>query len=368
MKAYQETNVLERSISRFEYIFDNFDSIIVSVSGGKDSTVLASLAIKEAKKRGRKIGMFFLDEEVVYRNTIEQVDYLMNLSPENTKRWWLQVPFNLTNATSLKDSQMIAWDNTRKKDWMHKRKEYNVLHPPWGKNPRVANKVKGFGFYDVISNFEDCFENTAFLVGLRTDESLNRFRTMIKHPGYKDILWSTRKRDNFVFYPIYDWHMNDIFKYIYDNNLRYHKYYDFKFKKGLNANDLRVSSLIHEKSFKSINELPEFEPDTYNKLLKRINGIAFAQETAKDGKAFKVRKLPKNFKTWCSYRDFLLKTYQDIKIKKIFIHRFSKQLDNEYVAKQQCRQLYLNDYENNLPVDNKEDPVVQTIKKWREIL
>ena len=29
---------------------------------------------------------------------------------------------------------------------------------------------------------------------------------------------------------------------------------------------------------------------------------------------------------------------------------------NEYVARQQCRQLLLNDYENCLPVDNKPDP------------
>lgn len=368
MRVYKEINVLEKSRERIRYIFDNFDSIIVSVSGGKDSTVLASLAIEEAKKRGRVIGMFFLDEEVVYQNTIEQVDYLMNISPENTKRWWLQVPFHLTNATSLKDSQLISWDPKRKKDWMRKRKIYNVLNPPWGNNPTISNKKKGFGFYDAISNFEDCFENTAFLVGLRTDESLNRFRTMIKNPGYKDILWSTKKKKNFTFYPIYDWHMNDIFKYIYDNDLKYHKYYDFKFKKGINANELRVSSLIHEKSFKSISELPEFEPDTYNKLVKRIGGIAFAQETAKDKKAFKVNKLPKNYKTWKEYRDFLLKTYQDQDKKSIFVKRFSKHLENEYVYRQQCRQLFLNDYENNLPVDNKLDPVQETLKKWRDIL
>ena len=80
---------------------------------------------------------------------------------------------------------------------------------------------------------------------------------------------------------------------------------------------MRVSSLTHEKSFKSLQDLPEFEFDTYEKLLKRIKGISFAQETAKDKKMFKVQKLPKNIKTWKEYRDILLLAYPDAEKKKI---------------------------------------------------
>mgnify|MGYP001281112640 CR=1 FL=1 len=82
----------------------------------------------------------------------------------------------------------------------------------------------------------------------------------------------------------------------------------------------------------------------------------------------RVRTLPKNFKSWREYRDFLLETYPDPEKKQIFERRFAKHLDNNYVARQQCRQLILNDYENNLPVDNRPDPREETIKKWRELL
>lgn len=133
-------------------------------------------------------------------------------------------------------------------------------------------------------------------------------------------------------------------------------------------NEIRVSSLIHEKSFKALVELPEFEPKTYDKLLKRVKGIQVGNLYGKDSKMMKVRKLPKNFKNWMEYRDFLLKTYPDEEKKKIFVKRFSKQLNNNYVARQQCRQLILNDYENNLAIDNKPDPRIEKIKKWREIL
>ncbi len=138
--------------------------------------------------------------------------------------------------------------------------------------------------------------------------------------------------------------------------------------KGLGLSEIRVSSLIHEKAFKSLVELPEFEPKTYDKLIKRIKGITVGQLYGKDNKMLKVRKLPKSFKSWRQYRDFLLETYPDPEKKEIFIKRFSKHFDNEYVARQQCRQLILNDYENNLPIDNKPDPREERIKYWREML
>ena len=175
-KEYKDINVLEATKKRLEYVFDEFDNIMVSISGGKDSEVLCYLALQEARKRGRKIGIFFLDEEVVYQSTIEMVEYLMSMYPENTNRFWVQIPFNLSNSTSYTDNQLHAWEQAKKPVWMHKRSSKNILNKTWSHKTRVSNKLKGFGFYDLLYNFELSFENTAFLVGLRADESLNRYR------------------------------------------------------------------------------------------------------------------------------------------------------------------------------------------------
>ena len=80
-QVYMPETVEAAAQRRIAYIFDEFENIIVSISGGKDSTVLCWLALQEARKRNRKIGIFFLDEEVVYQSTIEQVTWLMNLYP-----------------------------------------------------------------------------------------------------------------------------------------------------------------------------------------------------------------------------------------------------------------------------------------------
>lgn len=372
-QRYRDENVLQAARRRVAFVFDHFENIIVSISGGKDSTVLAHLALVEANKRGRKIGLFFLDEEVVYQSTIEQIEYMMGLYPENTNRLWLQIEFRLTNATSIEEGQLVCWEAGRHKDWMRPKKQWSIQHRMWAlEDQTVRDKNKGFGFYDVIENFERCYENTAFLVGLRAaGESPNRWRAVVKNPveiNGNRVYWGTAKGKNFTLYPIFDMNFHDVWRYIHDEKLKYSKIYDYQFKKGFGINEMRVSSLIHERSFKSLCELPEFEPKTYSKLCKRLKGIQFAQETAKDSRMFAARKLPKNFESWITYRDFLLQTYSDATKKHIFERRFRKQLVNEYVARQQVRQLLLNDYENNLPIDNKPDPREELIRYYEEVL
>lgn len=368
-QVYINESVLDATKKRIEYIFDEFENIIVSISGGKDSTVLAHLALSEANRRNRKIGIFFLDEEVVYDSTIKQIEYLMDLYPENTTKLWLQIEFNLTNAVSYKDAYLRCWEAGKHKIWMRSKKSFAIQHKPWSEeNEIILNKDIGLDFYAVLENFQNSRPNTAFLIGLRATESMNRWRAVSGNPGYKDVFWCTRKGETYNFYPLYDWNFHDIWKYIYDNKLKYSKIYDYMWKKKMGLQEIRVSSLIHEKSFKALVELPEFEPQTYDRLLKRVGGISIGNLYGKDNKALRARKLPKNYKSWKEYRDFLLETYPDETKKHIFVKRFSKHLDNDYVARQQCRQLILNDYENNLPVENKEDPRIATIEKWRRIL
>jgi len=366
-------HVLDAARERIAFVFDQFEDIHCSISGGKDSTVLAHLALMEAQRRGRRISIFFLDEEVVYQETINQVEYLIEqLAPDHVIPLWLQMEFNLTNATSLTETQFVPWEPGKHTVWLRPKKSYSIKFPMWDRATQiVADKNKGFGFYDVFTNFERCYHNTAFLVGLRGTESPNRWRTVSKHPatiGGQQVYWATPKADNFSLYPLYDWNFHDIWKYITENGLRYHRIYDYQFKKGYPLQEMRVSSLIHEKSFKALVDLPEFEPATYNKLLKRAKGIALAQETGKKAKLFKAQRLPKNYKSWREYRDFLIATHPDQAKCAIMAQRFARHLDNEYVARQQCRQLILNDYENNLPVDNQPDPRDNWIAYYREVL
>lgn len=57
-QIYIDRDVLTAARERISMIFDDFENIIVSISGGKDSTTLAHLALTEAHKRNRRIGIF----------------------------------------------------------------------------------------------------------------------------------------------------------------------------------------------------------------------------------------------------------------------------------------------------------------------
>lgn len=369
-QTFLKINVVDATRKRIEWIFDNFDNIVVSISGGKDSTVLAYMTLQEAHKRNRKVGIFFLDEEVVYQSTIDQVRYIMNLYPENTIKLWYQLEFNLTNATSIDETQFKVWDHEKQDVWLRPKEKDSIKQPTWNVNKQtIANRKKGFGFYDALDNFQLTYENTAYLIGLRASESLNRWRAVIKNPGIPNIYWSTKRpQGNFQMYPLYDWNFQDIWRFLYENNIRYSKIYDYQYKKGLGMKDMRVSSLIHERAFKSLVELPEFEPQTYDKLMARTKGIQVGNIYGKDDLMLKCRKLPKNYDNWIQYRDFLLSTIKDESIKQIFTKRFSKQLNNNYVARQQCKQLILNDYENNLPINNREDEREKKLNYWKGVL
>lgn len=377
IQKYSDVNVLDAARKRIEFIFDNYENVICSVSGGKDSTVLCHLALQVAKMKRRQLGIFFFDEEVVYQSTADQIEYLMELEPDYTNKLWLQIEFNLTNSVSYEEPFLKAWEAGKHDIWMRKKKKYAIKFAPWDRSKeKILNRKIGLDFYSVLENFESSYNNTAFLVGLRADESLNRWRTMVKHPvdvNGSQIYWVTGKGNgNVSAYPIYDWAFQDVWKYIYDYNIKYSRIYDYMYKKGFNIPEIRISSLVHEHSFKSLCELPEFEPATYEKLCNRIKGIQFAQETGRNKKLFRVQQLPKNYKSWGDYRDFLLLTFPDPEKKIIFEKRFKNHLKNEYVARQQCRQLILNDYENNLPITNSEDPNVERrrvmIEHYRTIL
>ncbi|MCD7875736.1 MAG: phosphoadenosine phosphosulfate reductase family protein [Cloacibacillus porcorum] len=355
-KIYLQQNVLEAAQERISAVFDEFENIVVSVSGGKDSTVLLNLALAEARRRDRRLRVFFLDQEAEYQATIDIIDHYMNL-PE-VEPWWIQLPMEMFNATSYVESFLTAWEPGQK--WMRE------------KSPLAVDELDAeypHRFYQFISWFQAVMaadnESTCFLIGLRAEESLNRFRTVIKNPGYKDWKWTTAGGGVVKAYPLYDWTFEDVWIYIVKNNVMYNRIYDFLYGCGFHIQEMRVSNLIHSHSFQCLPLLQKFEPETYNRLVERLKGVHVAARYASEPAIYSNRAIPDAFKSWKEYRDFLLETIPSEHVEQ-FKRRFERQGDSEYVCRQQCRQLLQNDFEGALAVTKEHD--TDPLKKWREIL
>lgn len=352
-KIYIPMNVLDAARKRMRIIFDRFETVCVSVSGGKDSQVTFELAHAEAQLRGRDLHVFFLDQEAEYQASIDVVKDEMNrigVIPH-----WFQVPLKMTNATSQEEEFLFAWEGG--KQWVR------------DKDPIATHQAPGAPsrFYDFMDWFEGQLPGACFLVGLRSEESLNRFSAVTRNPALENMNWTTKGNGGTVrAYPIYDWTFEDIWTYLGREKVKYNRIYDYLWSKNVSINEFRVSFLLHEKSFKCMAYLQEFEPITYQLIIDRIGGAHTAALYAKEKTVYSAKKLPKAFKTWRSYRDFLLNEMNEHR-KAAFNNRFSGQADSDSVHKQQVRQLLINDWENNAPVINKpeqEDPKL----KWMEIL
>src|SRR3990167_10380009 len=129
MKIYLKDNVYEAALKRIRYIFDEFDTVIVNISGGKDSTVVLELAIMVAKERGRLPQLvMFIDQEAEWDATIQQVRSIMSRREVNPI--WLQVPFKIFNATSNIEPWLNCWEEG--KEWIREKEKISIKENVYG--------------------------------------------------------------------------------------------------------------------------------------------------------------------------------------------------------------------------------------------
>lgn len=342
-RIYKQLNCLEGTIERISLLFDLYERISVSVSGGKDSSVLFHLAWKEAAKRNRILDVMFIDQEAEYRNTIDIIRHIA--AHPNVKMHWYQIPFCMTNSVSYEQDYLNCWDGGQ-----FRQREPDSIHD--------IGRPTNLTWEKILPTIENTHTTpTAQLIGLRSNESLNRYRAVTKYPAIDNLYWSSKTgNSNLInFYPIYSWGFDDIWRYIFDEGIRYNKIYDMQFNKGYQKEDMRISCLIHEKSYHCLSDLPEFEPDTFEWLCRRVKGIDTAMRYASEKQMYSNEKLPSHYKSWYDFREFLLKNHPNERQRQRFIDRFAGQPENDDVYKQQVGQLLINDWENLTDIRTDQD-------------
>src|SRR5690606_31395498 len=109
--------VLEAARERIAWAFDTFPRVYASFSGGKDSTVMLHLVMEEAARRGRKVGLLFIDWEAQYRLTIRHVERCFDLYADHIEPYWIALPLRTTNATSMIEPEWSCWDPAKRDLW-----------------------------------------------------------------------------------------------------------------------------------------------------------------------------------------------------------------------------------------------------------
>ena len=320
MRIYPGTNVFDEAIKRINWLFDEFEHVMVSFSGGKDSTVILNLALMVAEQRGRlPLTVMFLDQEAEWtcvKDYIKSVMYDKRVNP-----YWMQIPFRLFNANSSEDSWLQCWNPDEKEKWLHQQ-------DPISKKENKYKVDRFAALFNAVIATEFKGQRTANLGGVRTQESPARYLGLTTMTTYKGATWGkilSSKLDHYTFYPIYDWGYKDVWKAILDNNWRYCTLYDSLYQYGVPVMAMRVSNVHHETAVQNLYFLQELDGALWSRLTKRLQGVNTAGQLQKD--CFTVpKKLPYMFVDWFEYRDYLLdKLITDKELTEKFKTYFRKQ-------------------------------------------
>ncbi len=300
-----DINVLDAARQRIAQTFDAATKISVSFSGGKDSTVLLHLTMEEAIRRGRRVGVLFVDFEAQYRHTIDHIARCYERYADHIDPYWLSLPLNLRNAVSVYEPEWTCWDPEREESWVrphHPSAIRDIDHFPWFR-PRME-------FEELVPLFAEWYaggEDSASMVGIRSQESLNRWRTIVSTTKVRinDWPWSTRKSPTtWNAYPIYDWKTEDIWVWHAQNpDAEVNEIYDLMHRAGLTIHQARLCQPYGDDQRRGLWLYHLLEPETWAKVVSRVNGAnqgaLYARES---GNILGNRKItrPENH-TWESY-------------------------------------------------------------------
>lgn len=273
-KFYLDKDVLTAARERISYIFDEFEKVYVSFSAGKDSTVMLHLTIDEARKRNQKIGLLIIDLEGQYKLTIDHIHETINEYQEYIDLFWVCLPIHLRNAVSVYEPFWVCWDPDKKEDWIRTPPEQAITDPSYFPFFREAMEFEEF-----VPEFGEWYadgKKTACMVGIRTDESLNRFRTINSEvkESYNGTCYSTKVTPSvYNIYPIYDWRTEDIWIYHAKNpDRRFNQLYELMHKAGLSIHQQRICQPYGDDQRRGLWLFHLIEPETWAKVVARVNG------------------------------------------------------------------------------------------------
>jgi predicted phosphoadenosine phosphosulfate sulfurtransferase len=297
-KQYIETNVYEEAKKRIHHIYDTHDNLVVAFSGGKDSLAVLHLVKEVAEERGiKKVNAVFRDEELIHKQVVDFVAEYLDKDWLNLEYW--AVPLASSKYVMGEQQDYIQWDPNRR--WIREKPDFAITLEDLDLPPDTV--LSQYNLDDItIRNLKG---KVCVLSGVRAAESLLRFRSVVNklHDNY--INASSNRRAT-MGKPIYDWQEKDIFKYFYDNDIKYCSIYDNQIwgRRGL-----RVASAISSEAAKDFGNTREVDPDLYEAVIDVFPEMRLQERyfSEIDKKAL----VAKYSSSWAGIEQWILENVQD---------------------------------------------------------
>ena len=307
-----EVNVYDATQERLAFMFRHFPRIYVSFSGGKDSGVLLNLVVDFMRAHGitEKVGVMILDNEANYEHSLTFMHALLEKNLDLLDVYWCCLPITLPCTVSSYEVDWQCWGEQDRHRWIRPMPTQpyivNLGNCPF---PFFRENMPYDEFWDKFGEWYAQGQRAACLIGIRTVESLNRFRAIMndRKESLLGAMWTKRNAEHvYNCYPIYDWRTEDIWTANAKFGWDYNQFYDVFYRAGVPVHRMRVASPFMSESKSSLGLYRVIDPHTWAKLCARVQGANFV---ATYGKQLNYRSvsLPPGH-TWKSFTKFLLAT------------------------------------------------------------
>lgn len=311
-RVYKNINVYNATNERLRFIFDNFKRVYLSFSGGKDSGVMLNITLDYMRKNNikKKLGIQILDNEANYSHSLEFMHKIIKDNIDMLDVYWCCMPITLPCTVSSYDVDWQCWGEKDKERWVRPMPEedyvVNINNHPFD---FFIENMHYDRFWDGFAEWYSQGESCANMIGIRTSESLNRFRAIMNEDKVmlKGKAWTKKNTEHtYNVYPIYDWTTDDIWVGNYKYEWDYNKLYDVFYRAGVPVGSMRVASPFMSESKSSLSLYRVIDPDCWARLCARVNGANFVATYGKQIN-YNSFKLPEGH-TWKSFVKFLLDT------------------------------------------------------------
>ncbi|MCC6526007.1 MAG: DUF3440 domain-containing protein [Polyangiaceae bacterium] len=318
LKRPQSLDVVEAARERIAHTFDHFSKLYVSFSGGKDSTVMLHLVADEARKRGRRFGILVIDLEAQYRVTMEHVADMLATYADCADPYWVCLPMLLRNAVTQFEPRWCCWEPEARSMWVRELPDASGVISDPSFFPFFSERMEFEEFMVLFGIWYGGGEPAAAFVGIRCDESLNRFRAVATNSKetFDGKRWTTKVETGlYNIYPIYDWRTEDLWTWHARNPTRAHnRLYDMMHLAGLSIHQMRICQPYGDDQRRGLWLYHIIEPLSWYRVVARVNGAnsgaLYINETGNVNGYNRVTK-PSGH-TWKSFCNLLLASLPNV--------------------------------------------------------
>lgn len=303
-KEYLEENVYEKALERIRHLYDTFDKVVVSFSGGKDSTAVLNTTLVVARERNKlPLEVVFFDEEAIHPPTIEYVKRVSD-NPEIDLKWYcLEVKHR--NACSNEEPFWYCWEKGKEDIWTRELPAEAITEHKNFKKGMTFQEFSPF-LYDRSSG------SVAMLTGIRTQESLRRYQVIAKKKNDSYINSKSEKGQNqYRCFPVYDWSSEDVWFAVHKLGWDYNKTYDIFNQTRLHGKFLaqRVCPPFGEEPLRGLWVYAECFPEMWHKMINRVQGVSTAWRYANTELYSNASKKPDHL-TYKEYIKVIIDSYE----------------------------------------------------------